>query len=159
MADVKVYDSTAIKAVKFGGSDAIDIVAQIPITSGDVLGSIYRIAQIPANYIPVWGEITCEAVTSVNDADLGFYYDDEKGGAVADKDILVDGVDLSSALVPGAGHNALKSIGVLNIGETVAELLGLGRSEYAAYTLALTINVQAGATKNVQVRMRFVNAA
>jgi hypothetical protein len=159
VVDKKMYDSTAIKAVKFGGSDAIHIVSVIPITDGDSIASIFRLAQIPSNYIPVWGEVNCEAITSLTDADLGFYLDDEKGGAVKDVDALLDGGDLSSALVPGAGHDALKSIGVPNIGKTVAELLEDNAAKYQSYTLALTLNAAAGATKIATVRMIFVNGA
>jgi hypothetical protein len=157
--DIKSYDSVAIKAAKFGGSDAIHVIAKATITDGDSIGSIYRLAQIPANYIPFWGEVNTDGVTSVDDADLGFYLDDEKGGAVKDVDALVDGGDISSALIDGAGLSALKSIAAANYGKTVAELLSDNAAKYQSYTLALTINKAATATKIVMVRMTFVNGA
>lgn len=161
-ADNKLYvssDNTPIKSFKVAGVDAIDICAVIPITNGDGAGSIYRIANIPANYIPVWGEINCEAITSLTDADLGLYENDEHGGAVIDKDIFADGVDLSSALLPGSGHVAIKSLPVLSIGKTLAEIASHGLAERQTYCLALTSNSAPGATKVAVVRMRFINAA
>lgn len=159
--DKKPYATKPYAGYKFSGADVIEIVAQIEITNGDGAGSIYRIGQVPSNYIPIGGEINCEAVTSLNDADLGLYETDEHGGGVLDKDCFVDGVDLSSALVPGSGHDALKSIGVTEIGKRLCDLANIaqGAGERQSYMLALTANAAPGATKVVTVRMRLVNGA
>lgn len=161
-ADVKLYenaDGHPVKAIKITGVDSIEIVAEIDFTSGEGAGSIYRIAQIPANYVPVWGELNCEAVTSASDNDLGLYETDAQGGAVIDKDCLLDGGDLSSALAIGSGLNPIRDLGTLNIGKTLRELASDGISERQAYTLALTANAGPAATKKAFLRMRFVNAA
>ena len=161
-ADVKLYnnsDGDPVKAFKVAGVDSIEILAEIDITNGDGAGSIYRIAKIPANYVPVDGEINCEAVTGASDNDLGLYEPDEKGGAVIDKDIFVDGADHSSALAIGSGTNALRNLGTTNLGKTLAQLAGDGISERQAYTLALTLNSAPTATKKIFLRMRFINAA
>ncbi len=160
MADVKLYensDGDPVKAYKVAGVDSIEILAEIDITNGDGAGSIYRIAQIPANYIPVWGEINCEAVTSMNDNDLGLYETDEHGGAVIDKDCFVDGADHSSALVIGSGTNAIKDLTTLKLGDTLNTLAGNADGARQAYTLALTANAAPGATKKIFLRMRFIN--
>lgn len=159
--DKKPYQTKPYAGYKFSGSDEIVIVAQIAITNGDGAGSIYRIGQVPSNYIPVEGEINCEAITGLTDADLGLYETDEHGGAVLDKDLLVDGVDLSSALVPGAGHDALKSIGVTNIGKRLCDISTIadGSAERQSYMLALTAVAAPGATGVVAVRLRLVNGA
>jgi hypothetical protein len=160
--DLKLYensDGDPVKAFKVAGVDSIEILAEISITNGDGAGSIYRIAKIPANYVPIWGEINCEALTSMNDNDLGLYETDEQGGAVIDKDILVNGADHSSALAIGSGTNALKDLGTTNLGKTLAQLAGDGISERQAYTLALTANAGPTATGKIYLRMRFINAA
>lgn len=160
--DVKLYedaDGHPVKAYKVSGVDSIEIVAEIDLTNGDGAGSIYRIAQIPANYVPVWGELNCEAITSANDNDLGLYETDAQGGAVIDKDCFIDGGDLSSALAIGSGINAIKDLTTLKLGDTLASLAGDGASERQAYTLALTANAGPTATKKAFLRMRFVNAA
>jgi len=161
-ADVKLYESSAgqpIKSYKVAGTDGFDLIAEIDITNGDGAGSIYRIAQIPANYAPIWGELNCEAVTGATDNDLGIYETDAQGGAVIDKDCFIDGADLSSALVIGSGVNAIKDLTTLKIGDTLKDLAGDGISERQAYTLALTANAAPGATKKAFLRMRFINAA
>lgn len=159
-ADIKLYEDSnglPIKARKITGVDSIEIVAEIDTTSGEGAGSIYRIAQIPANYIPVWGEINCEAVTSMNDNDLGLYETDEHGGGVLDKDIFVDGADHSSALAIGSGTNAIKDLTTLNLGKTLNELVSNADGVRQAYTLALTANAGPAATKKIFLRMRFIN--
>ena len=157
--DAKPYNTKPYPGFKFSGSDVIEIVAQIAITNGDGAGSIYRIGEVPSSAILVGGEITCEAVTSLTDADLGIYETDEKGGAVLDVDAFVAAADLSSAKVPGAGIDAMRDIGVLNIGKKLHELVSDGSAERAAYTIALTAVAAPGATKNVQVRLRFLKGA
>lgn len=152
----KTTDNTPIAAVAVAGSDSLEIVAKIPITNGDSIASIYRIAEIPSNFIPVGGEITCDAITSVNDADLGLYENTENGGAVLDVDALVDGGDLSSALVPGSGLSPISAVTIANQNAALYTLVSDVSSERQTYVLALTINAAATATGNVIVRLKLV---
>lgn len=160
--DVKLYESSTnqpIKAYKVAGVDGFDLIAEIDFTNGDSIGSIYRIAQIPANYAPIWGELNCEAITGATDNDLGIYETDAQGGAVIDKDCFIDGANLSSALAIGSGIDALRDLTTLKLGDPLKDLAGDGISERQAYTLALTLNAAATATKKAFLRMRFINAA
>lgn len=160
--DKKLYndsDRDPVKAFKVAGVDSIEILAEVTLTNGDGAGSIYRIAKIPANYIPVDIKINCEAITGASDNDLGLYETDEQGGAVIDKDILCDGQTLASALAIGSEANGLKDLGTTNLGKTLAQLAGDGISERQAYTLALTANAGPSTTAKAYIRARFINAA
>ena len=159
VVDKTTYKSTTnlpIDAVTVGGADMLYVLASFPITNGDSIASIYRIAEIPSNYIPVGGEITCDAITSVNDADLGLYETTENGGAVIDVDALMDGGDLSSALAPGSGLSPISAVTIANQDAALYTLASDVSSERQAYTLALTINAAATATGTVIVRLILV---
>ena len=142
-----------VDAIQACGTDVLYVLASFPITDGDSIASIYRIAEIPSNYVPVGGEITCDAITSVNDADLGLYETDEHGGAVIDVDALVDGADLSSALAPGSGLSPISAVTIANQDAALYTLASDVSGERQAYVLALTINAAATATGTVIVRL------
>ena len=159
VVDKRIYvttDNTPVDAVAVAGADTLDIVAKIAITSGDSATSIYRIAEVPSNYIPVGGEITCSAVTGVNDADLGLYETSEQGDTVIDVDALVDGADLTSALAPGSGLSPISAVTIANQNAALYTLASDVCSERQAYVLALTINADASADGTVIVRLKLV---
>ncbi|MCK4578005.1 MAG: hypothetical protein KAU50_04400 [Candidatus Marinimicrobia bacterium] len=161
VVDVTLYKNTTnlpidAVAVAGQGGGTLDIVAKIPITNGDSATSIYRICEVPSNFIPVGGEITCSAVTGMNDNDLGLYENAENGGAVIDVDALMDGGDLSSALVPGSGLSPISAVTIANQNAALYTLASDVSSERQSYVLALTINVGASAGGTVIVRLKLV---
>ena len=159
VVDYTLYKNTTnlpIDAVQSPGADSIDIVAKIAITSGDSIASIYRIAEVPSNYVPVGGEITCSAITSMNDNDLGLYENAENGGAVIDVDALMDGGDLSSALAPGGGLSPISAVTIANQNAALYTIASDVSSERQTYVLALTINAAAAADGTVIVRLKLV---
>ena len=145
-----------VDAIQACGTDVLHVVASFPITNGNSIASIFRIAEIPSNFVPIGGEITCDAITSANDCDLGLYETDEHGGAVIDVDALMDGGDLSSALAPGAGLNPISAVTIANQDSALYTLASDVSSERQAYVLALTINAAATATGTVIVRLTLV---
>lgn len=157
--DVTLYKNTTgipIDAVQSPGADSIDIVAKIAITNGNTSASIFRIAEVPSNYIPVGGEITCSAITSLDDVDLGLYENAENGGAVIDVDALLDGGDVSSALVPGSGLSPISAVAIANQNAALYSLASDVSSERQTYVLALTTNATAGADGTIIVRLKLV---
>lgn len=152
----KSTDNTPVDAIKVAGADSLIVVAKASITSGDSATSIYRIAEIPSNYVPVGGEITCEAITGVDDADLGLYETAEHGNTVIDVDALVDGGDLTSALAPGSGLSPISAIAIANQDAALYTLASDVCSERQTYVLALTINKNAAATGVVCVKLYLV---
>lgn len=91
------------------------------VAAADDDGSIYRIAPIPTNFVPVEITIACDAITGGTDYDLGFYRTAEEGGAVVDKDLLMDGQTMASA---SKTLNGMGIVPIENYGKTIAELLG-----------------------------------
>ncbi len=161
-ADVKLYNGASglpVFGYKVAGTEVTELIQKITMTNGDGAGSIYRFAKIPANAVIVDIKIICEAITSANDNDIGFYQPDEKGGAVINSAILADGLDFSSAVAIGSELNGLRDLGTLNLGVKVADLLAKGLSERQEYTLAITALAAPTATKSLIVRVRFLNAA
>jgi len=152
----KTTDNTPADAIRVSGADMLTVVAKASITNGDSATSIYRIAEIPSNFVPVGGEITCDAITNVNDADLGLYETAEHGGAVIDVDALVDGGDVSSALAPGSGLSPISAVTITNQDAALYTLASDVSSERQTYVLALTINADAQATGVVVVRLNLV---
>jgi len=152
----KTTDNTPADAIRVSGADMLTIVAKASITNGDSSTSIYRIAEIPSNYVPVGGEITCDAITSVDDADLGLYENAENGGTVIDVDGLVDGMDISSALAPGSGLSPISAVTIANQDAALYTLASDVSSERQTYVLGLTLNKNAGATGKVVVRLNLV---
>lgn len=152
----KSTDNTPIDAVTVAGADTLVVVAKGTITNGNDIASIYRLAEIPSNFIPVGGEITCDAITGVNDADLGLYETTEHGGAVIDVDALMDGGTLASALAPGAGLSPISAVTIANQNKALYLLASDVCSERQTYVLALTINAAASATGSFIVRLNLV---
>ena len=160
VVDLTTYKKSSagipVDSVSVGGADVLHVLASFPITDTESIASIYRIAEIPSNFIPIGGEITCDGITSVNDADLGLYETDEQGGAVIDVDALMDGGDISSALPPGGGLSPISAVTIANQDAALYTLAGDVSSERQAYVLALTINAAATATGTVIVRLTLV---
>ena len=161
VVDVTLYKNTTnipidAVAVAGQGGGTLDIVAKIAITNGNTSASIFRICEVPSNFIPVGGEITCSAITSLNDVDLGLYENAENGGAVIDVDALLDGGDVSSALVPGSGLSPISAVTIANQNAALYTLASDVCSERQTYTLALTTNATAGADGTIIVRLKLV---
>ena len=145
-----------VDAIAATGADMLSIVARAAITTGDSSTSIYRIAEVPSNFVAVSGEVTCEALTGLDDVDLGLYENTENGGAVIDVDALTDAMDLTSALVPGLGLSPVSAVAIANQDDALYTLAGDVSSERQTYTLALTINKDCSAGGAVIVKLNLV---
>ena len=159
VVDTTFYKNTTgipIDSIQSPGSDTIDIVAKIAIPDAASITSIFRICEVPSNYVVVGGEITCSAITSMNDNDLGIYENAENGGGVLDVDALVDGGDLSSALVPGSGLSPISAVTIANQNAALYSLVSDVSSERQTYVIALTINAAATAAGTVVIRLKLV---
>jgi hypothetical protein len=118
--------------------------------AADDNNSIYRIARIPANWVPLSLQIIHDAVAGMTDVNIGFHRTLENGGAAAETDanILYDALDMSSA-----GYaNGMLEIDPANIGKTVGELAGktvLTQDEEYDLTLLAIAAASAAATVSV----------
>ncbi len=138
------------------GENQITMVQTLEIAAADDDGSVYRFFKdVPSTYIPVSITVACDAITSGTDYDLGLY---KVGvaGAVVDKDVLMDGQTLASALTRATGTqlglgnvdlaDAAKTLGVLSAQTTVDP----------SYDIALTANTVGSAAGTVTIIATFV---
>lgn len=157
----KYVDSNIVVGKKsLVGGVANEIVAYavtFETAAADDDGSVYRIIKgIPSNLIPFQITICCDAITGGTDWDLGVYKTDL--GAVVDKDILMDGQTLASALTRATGHQlGLGIVNVDKVGATLAQLSGQTNPD-DSYDLALTANTVGSAAGTISVLAEFIVA-
>ena len=131
------------------------LVGTFETAAADDNNSIYRLARVPANWVPVSLYIDCDAVTGMNDVNIGFHRTAENGGAAAETDanILDDAKDLSSALV---NSWAMTDFDPANAGKTVGELAGATvLTQDKEYDLTLLAIAAASAAATVSYRAVF----
>ena len=140
-----------------GGDKVVEMVATFELAAGDSNGSVFRIAQgLCPNLIPIEILINCDALTSSTDWDLGLY---EMGvdGAVVDKDIFMDGADLSGGKAIGSEQNGLADVVMENLVKRLYEHVGETVINHKkGYDLALTANAIGTAAGTITVRARFI---
>lgn len=137
------------------GDREIVIIATEEIAAGDDDGSVYRFFKnVPSSYIPTEITITCDAITSGTDFDLGLYKTDL--GAVVDKDVLMDGQTLATALTRVTGHQlGLAAVNIADAHKTLGEL-SAQTNPFASYDIALTGNTVGSAAGTVTIIAKFV---
>lgn len=126
---------------RFSGGRLLCLAFSFEVAAADDNDSVYRIGKLPANAIPVKGELFADALTSLTDLDCGLYKPGV-GGAVVDIDLFADALDPASGEAITAPLNLLTNLGgadpVGNVGKKVWELLGLTAPTLQEYDLALT---------------------
>ncbi len=144
------------KAALVSGDKIIVMVATEELAAADDDGSVYRFFKsVPANMIPVEISIVCDTVTSGTDFDLGLYKVGI-GGAVVDKDVLMDGQSLATALTRATGHQlGLANVDIANIGKTLA-VLSAQTDPDPSYDICLTANTVGSAAVTVSIIAKFI---
>ena len=138
------------------GGGILEIVAKVPILATDDADSIYRFCEVPSNFIPVGGEITCSAITGMSSVSLGIYENPENGGTLIDATALTSAQDFSSALAPGAGLSPIANVAIANQNAALYTLAGDVSGERQTYTLAFKTNADPAANGTIIVRLRLV---
>ncbi len=157
----KYTDSTVVagklqKASLVQGEREIVMVSTVELAAADDDGSVYRFFKaIPSTYIPTEITIACDAITSGTDFDLGLYKVGV-GGTVVDKDVLMDGQTLASALTRATGHQL--GLAAVNIADAYKTLGALSAQTDVdpAYDIALTGNTVGSAAGTVTIIAKFV---
>lgn len=146
---------------QLSGGKKVTVLGNFEMAAADSDLSVYKLARIPANAIPVPGEchVFADAAVDATDVDFGFYKNGPLGpqGADAvevDKNILADGLDIASGEAITAPLNMLTNLGgadpLANIGKKVWELLGKTvDNKDESYILAMTANTAGGAAGTV----------
>ncbi len=159
MAVVDLYTNSNAAAGKlvnpalFSGADTKALVAVAELAASDSNGSVYRLARLGANIIPLDIQLNNDVLTSGTDFDLGIYKIGVDG-LVKDKDIFVDGADLSSGHAQGSELEGMSAIGIADLGKKMYELAGddIGDKQ-TSYDICLTANVAGTSGGTVVVKM------
>lgn len=154
------YVDKLLKALNSAGGAGIRAAfATFEVAAADSDGSVYRIFKdVDCNVIPLLVLIGNDAITAGNDWDLGIY---KPGlGVVVDKDLLLDGGDLSSAhaLSSAAALSGLSAVDLAAVGKSLRELADgtVDNQDIGAilsYDVALTANTVGSAAGTVSVLM------
>lgn len=137
------------------GAKTVTMVKTFEIAAADDDGSVYRVfPDVPSSYIPVEITIACDAITSGTDYDLGLYK--VNGGAVVDKDVLMDGQTLGSALTRATGYQlGLANVNIANAEQTLGTLSAQTEVD-SAYDIALTGNTVGSGAGTVTIIATFI---
>lgn len=137
---------------KISGGNLLCIAFNFEVAAADSNESVYRVGKLPANAIPVKGEIFADGAIDGTDFDCGLYKPGV-GGAVVEIDIFADGLDLASGEAITAPLNLLTNLGgadpIASVGKKVWELLGLSTPTLQEYDLAITARVAGGAAGTI----------
>lgn len=125
------------------------------VAAADDDGSVFKLAKLGANMVPLKLELNCDAITGFTSADLGLY---KENGGEADKNIFMAAHDINAGAAIGSEIDGLHDMGVDKIGLKLYELLGLTDATRAedSYVLALTANTIGSAAGTVSVRGLFI---
>lgn len=137
------------------GAKVVEMVKTFEIAAADDDGSVYRVfPDVPSSYVPVEITVACDAITSGTDYDLGLYK--VSGGAVVDKDVLMDGQTLASALTRATGHQL--GLGNVNIADAEKTLgvLSAQTNIDPSYDICLTANTVGSGAGTVTIIAKFI---
>lgn len=124
------------------------------IAAADDDGSIYKVAQIPANLIPLQIKMNSDAIANATSYDFGFY---KENGVEADKDILMAAHDINAGFAMGSELDLMHDLAIDKIGKKVWEILGLTvNTKEENYILAFTANTVGTAAGTISVRGLFI---
>lgn len=125
------------------------------VAAADSDGSIFKLAKLNANLIPLQIKVNADASLGTSAFDLGLY---KESGVVADKDLFMADVDLTAGAVMGSEVDGLTNLGVENVGKKLYELLGLTDATRAedSYVLAFTADTAGGAAGTISIRGLFI---
>src|SRR4051812_29364882 len=97
-------------AINAGGAGLLVVTGTYELAAADDDASVLRLARLSANAVPILCQIYADVLTGCNDVDLGLYKPGV-GGAVVDKDLLMDGGDPSGGKAITAPLNGLTNLG------------------------------------------------
>lgn len=135
------------------GSNLKIVVWNFEVAAADSDTSVWRLARLPANAIPIRSEIYADASLGTSAFCLGLHKPGV-AGAVVDKDIFLAATDLTAGVAITAGaNNGLTNLGggdpVAAIGKTLWELLGLTKPARQDYDLTITGDTAGGAAGTI----------
>lgn len=124
----KYVDANLVAGKKADGLAAIEGnlfigIATFEVAAADDNDSIYRVFKnVDPNLIPVSMRISCDALTSANDWNVGLW--ETELGAVVDENALADALDLSAGYSRILGLDGLAAVDLADVKKRVYELAG-----------------------------------
>lgn len=164
MAVEDKYVDTAVEAGNVGvgayvqGKQVKNIRKTFEVAAADDNGSIYRVVPNfnPSNIIKAI-KISNDAITGGTNYDVGVYQPDSRGGAVVDKDILAEGLDMSVAATNGAPKDGLKDVNIDSLHKPLYEILGLTIDQVkGGYDIAITADTVGSAAGTITVDVEYI---
>lgn len=133
-------------------------VATFEVAAADDDASIFRLFKnVGAEMIPLSLRVACDALTGSTDWDMGLYDPLERGGAVVDKDILADGLNLSAGYSRILALDGLKDVDIANCQKRLYELAGhTFLTKKPGYDVCLTANTIGSGAGTVMVSAIFI---
>lgn len=157
---VATYKTTA--AFKNAGSrNLIQVVSTFEVAAADDDGSVFRLFRVPSTCVPISLRVACDALTGSTDWDCGFYTPGV-GGAVIDKDILADGVDLAAGFSRILAKDLLVTVDLADAWKMLYELPVNGTAYDVTtrpmeFDIALTANTIGSGAGTITVFGVFLN--
>lgn len=129
----------------------------VSIAAADDDTSVYRVFEnMSSSSIITNIMIGNTAITAGTDYDVGVY-ETGVGGAVVDKDIFADGLDLSSAHIRGAEISGIAAVSIANSQKNLYTLLGKTlANNKMAYDICLTANTVGTADGTILVTIEYL---
>lgn len=148
--DANLVAGKITSAINNIGTKTTTIVGTVAVAAADDDTSVYRVLpNIPSSLVPIMISVHNTAVAAGTDYDLGLYK--VTGGAVVDKDILADGLDMSSARTIATLNNAgMTTIDIADGNQDLATL-GAETNPEASYDICLTANTVGSAAGTIRV--------
>ena len=160
MALKNAYQLSEVIKTQVGGGQVIAIAGTFETEATDDAGSIYRLAKLGADWVPIQMEIASDNIAGATDIDVGLYETLEMGGAVKDADVFLNGEDINAGESMDAPQNALKSMAIANVGKQIYELAGDTTPEdQRVYDLAITTNAAITGAGTIAFRGLFAKTA
>lgn len=143
--DVECYkstDGTPVHAIKATGADSLEIILKYEIPDESDAASIFRLCEVPSNFVLTAGTLTWEEVTGCTDNNLGLYENAEHGSGVILADMFIDGQSFAA----GGSVSVLTNLNIEHLDKTfyeLAETLGVSRDDVSSsrqsYVIGLSL--------------------
>lgn len=151
-----VSGRTTVPGVAAQGWPTVSMVATFETAAADDDGSVFRIfPSVPSSFIPKSMRLCCDAITGSTDWDCGLYKPGV-GGAVVNKEILANGVNISAGYSRILGLDLLVTVDLANALKSLWELAGATIvTKPATYDICLTANTIGSGAATVTVYAEF----
>lgn len=132
-SDEVIYENGGLACENFGGGLKVLVVKPFDLSGSDEANSVFRLAKVNPNDIPVELHLLNAAELGLTDVDFGLCQIGKTASATGsffDADVLADGVSFASAHVVGSELTILSNVALADFGKSFAELAGITAADY-----------------------------